>query len=230
VSASIRDNHHTADNERGFTLPELVVSISLIGIISVSLLAIITNYFVTITRNNILIDMTVDSQNLLRSAVEELRYGAGVRESNTISDPNEPVGGWDTSNANFVIIIAVPAVDANVYYIIDSDTGSPYNNELVYSKQGTTLYKRTLANPAAGGNKLTTSCPEASATPSCPADKKLHQHVDDMVFTLYDQDNATTTDPLLARSVKIDLSMVRDTFGNPLTVDNNIRVTLRNTF
>jgi prepilin-type N-terminal cleavage/methylation domain-containing protein len=222
VQASIKDS-------RGFTLPELMVSISLIAIISVSLLAIITNYFVTITRNNTMIDMTVDSQNLLRSAVEELRYGAGVRDSNTITDPNSP-GGWNTSNANFVIIIAVPAVDGNRDYIIDTSTGSPYINELVYFKQGTVLYKRTLANPSATGNSLMTSCPQALASASCPADKKLHANVNDMVFTLYDQDNNTTVDPLLARSVKIDLLMYRDTFGTPLTLDNSIRTTLRNTF
>ena len=217
-------------NNKGFTLPELVISISLIGIISVSLLAIMTNYFVSITRNNLLIDMTADSQNLLRAAVEELRYGAGVRETNTIADPNGPGGGWSTSNANFVIIIAVPAVDAERNYIIDTSTGNPYNNELVYFKQGTTLYKRTLANPNATGNSSETTCPESAATATCPPDRELHKHVDDMVFTLFDQDNAETTDPLLARSVRIDLSLVRDTFGEPLTIDNSIRVTLRNTF
>lgn len=219
-----------SDNTKGFTIPELVISITLIGIISVSLLAIFVNYFTIITRNNMVIDMTVDSQNLLRSTVEELRYGAGVRQANTIADPNGPPGGWNTSNANFVIIIAVPAIDSNRNYIINSDTGSPYNNELVYFKEGSILYKRTLAHPNATGNSLKTSCPAASAGPSCPADKKLIEHVEDMVFTLYNQDDATTTDPLLARSVKIDLSMKRDTFGEPLTLDNSIRVTLRNTF
>jgi len=223
VSASINSSH-------GFTIPELIISISLFGIISVSLLAIFTNYFTIITRNNILVDMTVDSQNLLRSTVEELRYGAGVRQTNTISDTNGPAGGWNTSNANFVIIIAVPAIDSARNYIIDSDTGSPYNNELVYFKQGTMLYKRTLAHPDATGNSLQTSCPATSAGPSCPADKELINYVDDMVFSLYDQDDASTTDPLQARSVKIDLSMERDTFGDPLVLNNSIRVTLRNTF
>lgn len=189
-----------------------------------------TDYFVSITRNNLLIDMTVDSQNLLRTAVEELRYGAGVRSSNAIADANEPGGGWTTSNANFVIIIAVPAIDSDGDYIINTDTGSPYNNELVYFKQGTTLYKRTLAHPSATGNSMTTTCPQASSSPSCPADIRLHEHVNDMIFTLYDQDNASTTDPLLARSVKIDLSLEQDTFGDPLVLDNSVRVTLRNTF
>lgn len=214
---------------QGFTLVELLVSLSLTGIIVVGLFAVITNYLVLVTRNSILVDMTVDSQNLLRSTVENLRYGAGVRQTNSIGDANEP-GGWNTSNSDFVIIIAVPAVDSNGAYIINPATGSPYNNELVYFKQDVSLFRRTLANSAATGNTRTTSCPVSLASNSCPADTKLIDHVDSMVFTLYNQDDAVTTDPLLARSVKIDLSMARSTFGEPLTLDNSIRVTLRNDF
>lgn len=200
------------------------------GILIVSLFAFSTYYFTNVTRYNEFVNMSADSQNLLRATVEQLRYGAGVRQSNTISDPNAPVGGWNTSNANFVIIIAVPAIDAARNYIIDPLTGSPYNNELVYFKDTTLLYRRTLAHPDAAGNTLKTSCPEALSSPACPADNKLVENLDSMVFTLYDQDDATTTDPLLARSVKIDLGLSKKSFGNPLTLDNSIRVTLRNRF
>lgn len=221
-------NHRS--HQEGFTIVELLVAITLIGIISVSLIAVFTNYLVIITRNNRLVDMTGDSQNLLRSTVEELRYGAGVRQTNLIADANGPAGGWNTSNTSFVIIIAVPAVDSNDAYIIDSSTGNPYNNELVYFKQGTTLFKRTLAHPNAIGNKTLTSCPAATATSTCPEDRELTKSVKDMNFTLYDQDNALTSDTLLARSVRIDLALERDTFGQPLKLDNSIRVTLRNNF
>jgi len=218
------------ENVRGFTLVELIVSNAVLGILLVGLFAMSTYYFAMVTRNNALVEMSVDSQSLLRATVEELRYGAGVRQVSAISDPNAPAGGWNTSNSNFIIIIAVPALNLAGNYIIDTDTGSPYNNELVYYKSGTTLFKRTLAHPSAANNRLITSCPEAASSPSCPPDKKLIDFLDSMIFTLYDQDNALTTDPLLARSVKIDLAMKRDTFGNPLTLDNSIRVTLRNTF
>lgn len=214
-------------SQSGFTVVELLVAISLIGLIAVSMLAASGNYLTIISRNSRSNELTVESQKLLRSTVEELRYGAGVRKTNTVSDPNN-LAGWNTSNTSFVIIIAVPAVDTANTYIINPDTGSPYNNELVYFKQGTTLYKRTLANQLATGNKLVTSCPVASA--SCPADRKLSEHVKDFKFTLYNQDDALTTDPLLARSVKIDLSLERDTFGNPIRFDNSIRITLRNSF
>ena len=214
----------------GYTLPELVFSLFLIGIISISLLSAITYYFAYITRANNFSDMTVDSQNLLRLTAEELRYGAGVRQTNTISDANAPSGGWNTSNTAFVIVIATPAKNSNRDYIIDTATGSPYNNELVYYKSGNKLYRRTLTNPSATGNSLKTSCPPASASPICPADTQLVEYLNDMVFILFDQDNSQTNDPLLARSIEINLSMLRNSLGGPLTLENNIQVTLRNSF
>lgn len=215
---------------RGFTIVELMISITIIGIVSVGVLGILTNYLVILTRNAIATDMTADSQNLLRATVEELRYGAGVRQTNTITDANAPSGGWNTSNANFVIIIAMPALDNDDDYIIDPLTGQPYNNEFVYFKSGNNLYKRILAHPSATGNALVTTCPKSLASASCPADRYLVDTIDDMVFTLYDQNDAVTTDPLLARSVKIDLSLSKDTFGSPLSLDYSIQTTLRNQF
>jgi prepilin-type N-terminal cleavage/methylation domain-containing protein len=216
--------------ERGFTLVELTVSLLITTILSTVFLTVFMNFMVIVNRNSKLVDMTVESQNLLRVMVEELRYGAGVRQTSTIADTNAPAGGWNTSNAAFVIITAVPAVDANNEHIINPDTGSPYMNEFVYYKQGITLYKRTLAHPDATGNITRTSCPAASATAGCPADKELIHYVNNMVFTLYDQDNGITTSPLLARSIKIDLTLQQNTLGGPLNLSNSIRVTLRNTF
>ena len=220
----------TKNKNLGFTVPELSISIVAMGILITSLLAFGTYYFANVTRYNAFVQMSVDSQNLLRATVEQLRYGAGVRQAATVSDPNAPVGGWNTSNDDFVIVIAVPAIDSDREYIIDPNTGSPYNNELVYFKNDTNLYRRTLAHPDAVGNTLKTSCPAAQASESCPPDNKLVENLDSMIFTLYDQDDAVTADPLLARSVKIDLGLAKVTFGNDLTLDNSIRVTLRNQF
>lgn len=221
---------NTKHKSAGFTIVELNLSITITAILMVSLLTIFVNFFVIMTRTNTIVDMTVDSQGLLRTVVEELRYGAGVRVTNTIADGNAPPAGWDTSNAAFVIVIAIPAVDSSRSYIIDPDTGSPYFNELVYFKEGGTLYKRILAHPSATGNSLLTSCPASVASASCPADRKLVNNLDTMVFTLYDQDNTQTTDPLLARSIKIDLGLVKDTFGAPLAYANSVRITLRNVY
>lgn len=224
-------NHRTQPSRSdGFTIVELTISIAVLGMIAVGVMWAFTNYLQLTTRSGIMAEMTTASQNLLRATVEELRYGAGVRQTNAITDPNGPGGGWNTSNANFVIIIAMPALDTEGDYIIDTDTGQPYNNEFVYFKSGNNLYKRSLAHPSATGNALKTSCPASLASATCPPDRHLIDTIDDMVFTLYDQDDVVTADPLLARSVKIDLSLEKDTFGDPLTLDYSIQTTLRNTF
>jgi len=216
--------------QTGFTLVELVVVITVIGIVGVVFLGLVANYFVIITRNSELTNMNVDSQNLLRSTVENIRFGDGVRQSNQIYDPNAPSGGWNTSNSNFVIIIAVPAETAAHSYIIDPNTGSPYMNELVYYKNGSDLLERQLANPSASGNSLVTTCPASSSSASCPADIHLASYVNSMTFTLYDQNGATTSTPSLGRSVYITLNMQRNAPGAPLNLTTTTRVTLRNRF
>lgn len=223
------DNIKTLNN-RGFTVVELNIAITVSAILAISFFAIFTTFLVTVTRTNESILLTSNSQKLLRSMVEEIRYGGGVQAQNLINDPNpdEPAGGWNTSNEETVIIIAVPALDSANQYIIDPSEGRPFYNEYVYYKQDNTLYKRTLANPDAPDNKSVTSCPTEG--PDCPADRKLIETLDDMNFTLYDQDNNLTADPLLARSIQIDLGLKKKTIGQPLVFDNSIRVTLRNVF
>lgn len=216
--------------QAGFTLVELIVSISVFAIIGVTFLGLTSNYFVVITRNNELAEMTVNSQNLLRTTVENIRFGDGIRQTNQISDPNAPAGGWNTSNSSFVIVIAVPALNSSHDYITDPDTGSPYMNELVYYKDGTNLMERKLANPGATGNTLTTTCPADKASQSCPADTQLADYVSSMTFVMYDQDAAITSDPTLARSIQINLTMERNAPGEPLDLNTSTRVTLRNRF
>lgn len=216
--------------QAGFTLVELLVAVSVLAIIGVVFLGLIANYFVVITRNNELTEMTINSQNLLRTTVENIRFGDGVRQTNTITDPNAPSGGWNTSNTSFVIVIAVPALDSSRNYIIDPSTGSPYMNELVYYKNGTNLLERILANPSAAGNTLRTTCPASLATATCPADTQLANYVSSMAFTMYDQNAAVTTDPMQARSIKINLTMQRNAPGEPLNLYTSTQVTLRNRF
>lgn len=218
------------NNQKGFTLVELLTVITVLAVIGVTFLGVVTNFFVTITRNEELSEMTISSQNLLRSTVENIRFGNGVEQTNQIYDPNAPSGGWNTSDTTFVIILDVPAETSAHAYIIDPDTGSPYMNELVYYKNGTTLMERILANPNAIGNSLVTTCPSSDATPSCPPDRQLATYVSSMLFTFYDQNAVQTTDPSLARSILITLNMQRNAPTEPINLTTNIRVTLRNNF
>lgn len=226
----MRENSVSANNQKGFTIVELTIGILVSSILFIAFLTAITEYFILITRNNDSIEMVNSSQNLLRYTVSTLRVSNGVRQTNSITDPNAPVGGWNTSNTDFVIVISTPATDSSHNYIIDSSSGFPYLNEIIYYKSGNSLYRRDLANPSAAGNTLITTCPPASATSSCPADVDMADYFQTMSFTLYDQNGTVTSDTTQARSIAINLTMQRVVYGKTLSLNNSIRVALRNKF
>lgn len=196
------------------------------GILIVSVLTVTLFFYGNVIRGNLQARLAVESQNILRSVVEDLRISSGIRANNTITDPS--VGGWSTSNSSLILIVASPAVDSSNNFIIDTSTGYPYQNEIIYFANGGRLYKRFLAHPDASGNKLKTSCPAASSSPSCPPDVILSSNFETMNFVFYDQDDNITTTLPQARSIGLAVMVKRKSFGKDLKFDNKIRITLRN--
>ncbi len=222
------------NKQSGYTLAELPISLLIIGLLAGTLASLYFIFFNTTLRNNYQARLAVESQGILRSIVEELRISSGVRAS-SMPDSNVVGGGsnWSTSNANLVLIIATPAVDVNNNIIFNTTAGMPYMNEIVYFATNGKLYKRYLADSTAPGNRYVTSCPHAVASATCPEDSILSDHFKNMSFVFYDQDNAIINQSIVAdipkaRSVKLDIVMEHKTFGQTVTYNNNIRVTMRN--
>lgn len=214
---------------RGFTVTELTIVIVVLGVLMVPLSVLTLDYFGSIMARSTEAQLATESQTLLRTVVEELRTASSVKVGNTISDPNEPPSGWSTSNDNLILIISTPALNSARAFIYDPLTGMPYQNELIYFVEGQHLYRRTLANTEAVGNTASQTCPSATATTTCPADKVLTEHFVAMNFILYDQDDIITTNISLARSLVVNISMEKPTFGSPVRFDNTMRMTMRNT-
>lgn len=219
--------HKTAD-QRGMTVIELIVVIGVISLLIIPATYFMIYFYGGVLKNSVQASLAVESESLLRSVVEELRVSSGVRSTNTLSDPNEPAGGWTTSNSNLVLIVATPVLDNDNNYVIDTNTGEPYNNEIIYFVSGNTLYKRYLADTNATGNRYKTSCPANLASATCPPDIVLSNHFTDMSFIFYDQDDAETNVLTDARSIKLVLDMQRQAFGETMTFQNDIRITMRN--
>lgn len=215
-------------NQSGMTVMELLVVIGVISLIIVPITYFIIYFYGGVLKNSVRASLAVESNSLLHSVVEELRVSSGVRSTNTIVDPNAPAGGWTTSEASLVLIVSTPVLDTNNEYVINSSTGEPYNNELVYYVTGNTLYKRYLADTAAAGNRYKTSCPAGLASASCPPDVMLSKHFENMNFTFYDQDDNETTVLTDARSINLLLNMERTAFGETITFQNDLRITMRN--
>lgn len=217
----------------GFTLPEVIITLFIVAILSAALMTIYFIFFNQSIRNSFHARLAVESQSILRLIVEELRVSSGVR---SVSMPDSYVLGggsnWSTSNSNLVLIIATPAVDSSNQVLFNTAAGAPHMNELVYYADGTNLYRRQLADTSATGNKYKTSCPPANATATCPQDALLTNHFKTLSFKFFDQDNnlisETTGDITQARSIELTIEMEHKTFGETVKYTNTIRMTMRN--
>lgn len=222
MSGNINTDH------QGFTLTELIVAMSAGAIVALAVLSITLFFFADVMRVNAETGLLSESQITLNRVVEDMRTGSAILVSNTIVDPNEPVGGWTTSNSDLVLIVSTPAIDSSNNFIFDTDTGNPFQNEFIYFTDNSKLYKRILSNPAAPGNTSTTTCPSAVSSPACPADIIFTEDFSNMTFGFFDQDNNSTNDPTLARSAVINIQMAKQVFGEIIRAENNIRMSLRN--
>ncbi|MGB3023886.1 MAG: prepilin-type N-terminal cleavage/methylation domain-containing protein [Candidatus Saccharimonadales bacterium] len=226
------DNTNHAQ-QSGYTLAELLISLFIIGLLAATLVSLYTIFFDNTLRNNYQARLAVESQGILRSIVEELRVSSGIRAT-SMPDSNVVGGGanWSTSNANLVLIIATPAVDDTNTILFNTNDGKPYLNELVYYAAGGKLFKRYLVDPLATNNRYQTSCPPNLASSTCPSDVLLSDHFKTMTFDFYDQDNVvinqSTGDITKARSIQLNIDMEHKTFGQIVTYNNKIRMTMRN--
>lgn len=195
----------------------------------IPLSALTIDYFGKMIARSTEAQLATESQILLRSFVEELRTASSVKDSTSISDPNEPVSGWSTSNENLILIISTPALNASKQFIYDPLTSKPYQNEYVYFAEGNRLYKRILAHPNATANSAQTTCPAAISTASCPHDRVLTENFKAMSFVLYDQDDAVTSTIALTRSLVVNVSMEKPAYERKIKFNNSMRMTMRNT-
>lgn len=217
-------------HEAGVTIVELLVVIGIASALFVSFMTISVYLYGDTVRSSLYSQLATESQSVLRSVVEELRQSSSIRTNNANFDGNAPAGGWTTSNQNLILIISSPALNSANQFIIDPLTGNPYQNEVVYFNANGTLYKRFITNSSAVGNARKTTCPQASASSSCPPDIMLSRNFRTMNFTFYDQDDTVTTSIPDTRSILLNVNMERKTFGKALQFNNSMRVTIRNTY
>jgi hypothetical protein len=222
------DGPAKAGHSTGFTVTELVTSIAVGGFLAAAIFVATFYYYANVTQAETATILALESQSILTQMTDDIRLADAVANTNAISDPNAPVGGWVTSDPSNIIIIESPAVDSSQNIIYDTGTGFPYRNEYIYFGSGGNMYKRILANTAATGNTAITTCPPDKASPTCPADRLFTSNLSNLSFTFYNFSDATTSDATQARSVKLVVDMTKKSFGKNITLSNSTRVTLRN--
>lgn len=185
--------HNAAAGSEGFTLVELVIVMTLTVLFS----GLVMTFFLdlwgstaTLQNDSETFVSREDAGDALRDAFNS---AAGLINQNGIADThtNNP----DPANAsnNYwvplhaipgttsmpstgttpVLYFSAPSVDSSRNFIMNGT--QPYQDNFVLYMDASTksLLLRTLVNPSAAGDRLTTSCPPAQTTALCPADKTI---------------------------------------------------------
>jgi type II secretory pathway pseudopilin PulG len=184
--------------EAGFTITELLVVIILTSILTTIIMLFTFDLWRTAATQEANADTLVTRFNASDTLREEVGTSSGLIIQNSIQDANTLVP--DSSipgNLYWLPIHAIPgtvqvgasgtytpliyfrrySLNSSNQYIMNGD--QPYEDEYIIYLSGSdkALMQRSLANPAAAGNRLKTSCPAAQASASCPADKTIASNI-----------------------------------------------------
>jgi type II secretory pathway pseudopilin PulG len=242
-------SHQTMHSEDGFTLIELIVVMATTLIVTAAVLSFAIDFWGNSTSLQNDSTSFIDRNNAGDRLRDALNVASGLISQNSILDANamKPDPG-DASGNHWLLIHAVPgsvpigasgsytplfyyqapAVDASRNIILNG--ASPYLNEFVLYLSGSTkqLLLRSLANSAASGNSITTSCPAASASSSCPADRVIANNVSSVDLRYFSRsgnliDYTSITDPLTGQFIGPDFTSVEVV---ELTIHENIKATI----
>jgi type II secretory pathway pseudopilin PulG len=253
-------------NERGMSIPELVVVMVVTGIMVGAIMSFAIDY----QRYGYLLEADLDTLTSRLNAGDYIREGVGTSTGlitqNGIPDPNpnspDPA---DATNQYWKVIHAIPgtitastgsftpvlyykrlSINTSGQYIMNN--GTPYEDEYVIYLNGTTkqLLARSIANPAASGNRLKTSCPPPGSV-TCPADKVIADDMTSVVTRYFSRSGnainyTSITDPATGNYigpdfpvvdvVEIKLNLSKKSLYQKTNATNNsttIRIALRNT-
>lgn len=215
-------------NQKGFTLPELIVTMTLMMILSLTLANFVVNWFGTASLAQARADLLTNAENALDTITNDIRLSGSADDTNRWPDANGPGGqqfGWHSGTQVLVLAKAATDTSNNIIFSDPAQYITQKDNVVYYLSNGT-LYKRTIAADDPNSAAVTT-CPPASATQSCPADKTIATGVKGFTITYYDE-NLQSVTPDNARAVQLAITLSATKGGRTVDANYNTRMVFRN--
>lgn len=218
-------------NQSGYTLMELMVATVITSILLLGIMGFLTTTMVNNSVRTARADLLREAQLTLDVLTKDIRLSANVDEENRWEDPYSPNAattnglGWTSDADTLVLATAAEDGDRNIIFQ-DATHYITQKNNVVYFLENGSVYKRTLAADVAD-NSSTTTCPAGSASPTCPADRKLVSNVEGFEVRYYNAVDKEV-DPTDARSVEIELVLQKTKFSRTITAEYSTRTVFRN--
>jgi prepilin-type N-terminal cleavage/methylation domain-containing protein len=224
-------------NQSGFSMIEVLIAISLSGLLLLVLGNFVTNGIRSANQDYNQTVVLVNTKAAVETVARFVREARSVQSSNSQPDDHAPgapgnLYSWSGSaGSGGTLILAIPSRDtSNNLIYIDGLHNNLYTDDVIFYLDAAThrLYKRVIANTAATGNKAVTTCPPAAATPSCPADSVIVEDVANLTTSYIDSNGATITTPSGTEAVNFTVTESKIIGPRTYTSSYTTTATLRN--
>lgn len=218
--------------QEGFTVVELLVVMVIFGMVMGTLSLLFSTNLGIVNENHVRATLENNARIAARRIQEDIELAAQTLSTNQVVDTYN-AGGWTAQTTHPGVLIAESlAIDTDDELMIDSGTFIAVKNNVVYYLDGTTLYRRMLANPTTlpgQTNSETSTCPPG--TGGCKEDRKILENVKSFTIEHFDSGNNGPAGivPEAATSTSIIFTLERKTLAGTVTINYTVRGTQRNT-
>jgi prepilin-type N-terminal cleavage/methylation domain-containing protein len=217
------------NSQSGFTIVELVAAMAVLTLVSAGVVSFTVSKTIQTARDSTRADLLNNAQIGLDHMANDIRLSSKADDANRWADVNGPTSGnsysWQSTSSTLILATSAKDGSGNILFDDKADYITTKNNFVYFLKSGT-LYKRVLA-ATVSGNSAKTSCPVASATASCPADKIILTNISSLSVQYYDTLNQQV-DPANARSIQLNVQLKQTTFGQQIKANYSTRMVFRN--
>jgi prepilin-type N-terminal cleavage/methylation domain-containing protein len=218
------------NNQSGFTLVELITSITIIAILTGIVLTFgvngLSSYNYSYNRGLLLDDAHLGIINIS----ETVLHSAPADNNNRVEDPNGPgapgnLFGWESDDDTLILATVAEDDDGNILFQDESQYISHKNNIIYYLNNGN-LMRRVLAADIPDNSAVTT-CPEAAATADCPEDTVIVENVESFEVKYFDSQNIEVN-PNDSRSIGLNIGLAKNAGGRDIRAEYATRTVFRN--
>jgi prepilin-type N-terminal cleavage/methylation domain-containing protein len=226
-------------NERGYSLVELLVAISMSTILVLAIGNFATNSVVSTNQDYNKTLVLTNAKEAVTVVARQIRFATSVLDENSLDDDNAPgapadLTSWSgAAGVGSPLILAVPSRDGSGNIMFQDGMHTKlYTDNVIFYLDSTTgkLMKRTIVHPVAiaAGTTAKTTCPPPIATTLCPADVTVVDDVASLTTGYLDENGTTPSLPSGTEAVNYTVTETRVISGRTYSGTYSTIATLRN--